>query len=138
MARVNIEAANIRESGMARAETEAAIIRESGIARGKEVEAVGLARAKSFQEQAAALGQGPTALINVAAALSEHGMKVVPDILVNGAGGSLDGVAAALTRWLASISGNGLPPLVPHDVPAVVHAAPEVHVNGAPAEPTAG
>jgi hypothetical protein len=60
-----------------------------------------MARAKSFAEQVAALGQGPTAMINVATTLSENGMKVMPDILVTGgAGGSLDALAAALTKWL--------------------------------------
>jgi uncharacterized membrane protein YqiK len=106
MAKVAVEAATVRETGLARAETEAAIIRESGLARGQEVEAVGMARAKSFAEQVSALGQGPTALINVAATLSEHGVKVMPDILVtSGNGGSLDGLAATLMKWIGSGSG---------------------------------
>jgi uncharacterized membrane protein YqiK len=110
MAKVGVEAATVRETGLARAEAEAAIIRESGLARGQEVEAIGMARAKSFAEQVSALGQGPTALINVAATLSEHGMKVMPDILVTSAagGGSLDALAAALTKWVGGGLGGGL------------------------------
>jgi uncharacterized membrane protein YqiK len=104
MAKVAIDAAAVRESGMARAETEAALIRETGLARGQEVEAIGMARAKSFAEQVTALGQGPVALINTVASLSEHGMKVMPDILVTGSGGSLDALAAQLTKWLGGMS----------------------------------
>ena len=102
---MSIDAAGIRETGMARAETEAAIIRESGLARGQEVEAVGMARARSFEAQVDALGQGPTALINAVASLAEHGVKLMPEILVaGGAGGgsAIDGLAAAMMRYFST------------------------------------
>jgi hypothetical protein len=94
------EAAYIHETGMAKVGIEAAMIRETGLADGQKVQAIGLARAKGFEAQVAALGQAPTALINVAAALAEHNVKVIPDILVAGGGGALDGLAAAVMQWL--------------------------------------
>ncbi len=115
LARVDIDAAMIRETGMARAHTEAAIVRETGLAQGEQVEAVGMARAKSFSAQVDALGQAPTALINISAALAEHGVKIMPDILVTGGGGSLDGLAAAMMKWLGTSSSSK---------PVVVEQAP--------------
>lgn len=102
LAKVDIDAAMIRETGMARAHTEAAIVRETGLAQGEQVEAVGLARAKSFAAQVEALGQAPTALINITAALSEHGIKIMPDILVAGGGGGADAVAGPARRGEAA------------------------------------
>ncbi len=91
------EATYIAETGRAKgAEVEAV-----GLANGKAVEAVGLARAKGFEAQVRALGQGPTAVINVAAALAERGVKIMPEILAVGGGASLEGLAAALMRHLS-------------------------------------
>ena len=90
----------------ARADGESTYIRETGAARGAEVEAVGLARAKAFRGQVEALGQNATALVNAITALAEHNVDFVPDILVmggNGGGGSLDGLAAQLTRYLGAV-----------------------------------
>jgi len=90
----------------AKADGEATFIRETGTARGAEVEAVGLARATAFRKQVEALGQNATALVNVITALAEHNVNFVPEILVmgggNGGGGSLDGLAAQLTRYLGA------------------------------------
>jgi len=47
-----------------------------------------------------ALGQGPTAIINVTTALAERGIKIMPEILAVGGGGTLDGVCATLMRFL--------------------------------------
>jgi hypothetical protein len=82
------------------ADGEATYISETGRAKGAEVEAVGLARAKGFEAQVRALGQGPTAVINVATALAERGVKIVPEILSVGGGGTLDGVGATLMKYL--------------------------------------
>jgi hypothetical protein len=96
------EAAYIAETGRAKgAEVEAV-----GVANGKAVEAVGLARAKGFEAQVRALGQGPTAVINVATALAERGVKIVPETLAVG-GGSLEGVAASLMRFLGRMKDEG-------------------------------
>ena len=65
-----------------------------------EVEAVGLARAKAYREQVQALGQMPTAFVNAVTVLAERNAKVMPDILVTGGGGSLDGLAATLMKYL--------------------------------------
>ena len=91
----------------AEAEGEAAFIRQTGTAKGAEVEAVGMARAKAFRAQAEALGQAPTALVNMATILAEKNLKFVPEILVAGGGtGSIDGLAGALMRYL-KVGGEG-------------------------------
>ena len=64
------------------------------------MEAVGLARARGFEAEVRALGQGPTAVINVTTALAERGVKIMPEILAIGGGGSLEGVAATLMKFL--------------------------------------
>ncbi|HET6455001.1 MAG TPA: SPFH domain-containing protein [Armatimonadota bacterium] len=89
----------------AEADGEATFIRETGKAKGAEVEAVGLARAKAYEEQVKALGQTPTALVNSINALAEKGIKIVPEILVAGGGGgsgAIEGLAASLMGYLGS------------------------------------
>ena len=69
---------------------------------------MGLARAKAFQAQVQALGQTPTALVNAVTVLAERGAKFMPDILVtggSGGGGSIDGLAASLMKYLGGGSG---------------------------------
>ena len=88
---------------------EAEYIRLTGTARGAEVEAVGLARAKSYQAQVSALGSTATALVNVIGSLSDGHTKFVPDILVTGGGNggsAIDGLAAAAMRFLGG-AGSG-------------------------------
>src|SRR5262249_1731396 len=101
---------------------EAEYIRLTGTARGAEVEAVGLARAKGYQAQVAALGSTATALVNVIGPLSEGHAKFVPDILVTGGGNggsAIDGLAAAAMRFLGSpgkapaAPGGSAAPVVP-------------------------
>ena len=82
------------------ADGEATYIAETGRAKGAEIEAVGLASAKGFEAQVKALGQGPTAIINVATALAERGIKIVPEILAVGGSGTFDGVGATLMKYL--------------------------------------
>lgn len=106
---VDIETNNAN-ARIARADGEATYIRETGKAKGAEVEAVGLARAKSFQAQVQALGQNPTALVNAVTVLAERNAKFMPEILVMGGaggGGSLDGLAATLMKYLGGGSGGG-------------------------------
>ena len=101
---------------------EAEYIRLTGTARGAEVEAVGLARARGYQAQVAALGSTATALVNVIGSLSEGHAKFVPDILVTGGGNggsALDGLAASAMRFLGGpgkvtpASGVAPAPIVP-------------------------
>lgn len=87
---------NNAQARKAEADGEAAYISGTGRAKAAEVEAVGLARAKGFEAQVKALGQTPTALVNVATVLSDKNMKIVPDVLV--AGESLEGLAATLIQ----------------------------------------
>ncbi len=93
----------------AEGEGEASFIRETGAARGAEVEAVGLARARGYEAQVRALGQGPTALVNIAGSLAEGRVKFVPDVLVAGgaAGGALDGLAGTLVQFLRGGGSDG-------------------------------
>ncbi len=93
----------------AEADGEATYIRETGAAKGAEVEAVGMARAKAYKAQVAALGQGPTALVNSVDALSKSGVSFVPQILVAGGGngGILEALAAQI---MGSISRQGTVP----------------------------
>jgi hypothetical protein len=83
------------------ADGEATYIAETGRAKAAEVEAVGLARAKGFEAQVRALGQGPTAVINVTTALAERNVKIVPEILALGGTSTLQGVGATLMKFLA-------------------------------------
>jgi uncharacterized membrane protein YqiK len=96
------EAAFVELTGKAEAAKTEAI----GLAEAKATEALGLARAAGFREQTQALGQTATALVAVANAVAEGHITVVPEVLVAGGGGSLDGLAATLMRTLGT-SGNG-------------------------------
>jgi len=100
----------------AEAEGEAAYIRETGAAKGAEVEAVGLARAKGFEEQVKALGANATALVNIIGQLADGRVKFVPEVLVTGGnGGAVEGLAGSLMRFLNM---NPKTPEVKSDKPA--------------------
>jgi len=90
---------NDARSRKAEAEGEASFLEQTGNAKGAEIRAVGLARAEGFQAQVAALGAQATALLNVATALAEAHVKLVPDVLVTGAnGGLVEGFVASLMK----------------------------------------
>ena len=88
------------------ADGEVTYIAETGRAKGAEVEAVGLARAKGFEAQVRALGQGPTAVINVASTLAERGVTIMPEVLTLGDGATANGVGATLMRFLSERTGS--------------------------------
>jgi hypothetical protein len=92
----------------AEADGEAFYISETGAAKGAEVEAVGMARAKAYKAQVAALGQVPTALVNSVDALSRSGASFVPQILVAGGGngGVLEGLAAQIMGAISRQTGQ--------------------------------
>ncbi len=72
---------------------------QTGRAKGAEVEAVGLARAKAAEQLKLAVGEQSTTLVNAIDAVMKGDKKIVPEILVMGGnGGSLDGLAATLTK----------------------------------------
>ncbi len=108
------EAAYVRLTGQAEASRTEAV----GLANAKAVEALGLARATGFEEQRKALGGPATALVNAINAISEGHVTVVPEVLVTGGGGSLDGLAATLMRSLATQNGDGKEPESPPELPA--------------------
>ena len=78
-----------------------------GLAEARAVEALGIARATGFEEQRQAIGEGPTAIVAVANAVAEGKITVVPEVLVTGGGGSLDGLAATLIRTFSNGGGRG-------------------------------
>ena len=71
--------------------------REDRHRQGAEIRAVGLARAEGFKAQVEALGSQATALLNVATALAESHIKIVPDVLVSGGQG-----ASSTDTWQTS------------------------------------
>jgi len=97
------EAAFVRLTGEAEASKTQAI----GLAEAKATEALGLARAAGFEAQTQALGQTATALVAVANAVAEGHITVVPEVLVAGGGGAIEGLAATLMRTLGT---NGQTP----------------------------
>jgi uncharacterized membrane protein YqiK len=105
---INRARANARK---AEAEGEAAFVRVTGEAEGTRrraiglgdaaaVEALGLAKAKGYEAQVHSLGSTPTAAVAIANALSEGKLDVMPEVLVTGGGGALDGLAATFMRSL--------------------------------------
>jgi regulator of protease activity HflC (stomatin/prohibitin superfamily) len=82
----------------AEAEGEAFYVEKTGTAKGAEVRAIGLARAAGFEAQVKALGSNATALLNVATALAEAHVKLVPDVLVTGQHGLLDAFVGTLLK----------------------------------------
>jgi len=89
-------------------EAEAAKTQAIGVAEARAIEAQGLARAVGYEAQTDALGSGATAIVAVAQAVSEGHVQVVPEVLVAGGGGSLDGLAASLMKSLSTgPNGNG-------------------------------
>lgn len=81
-------------------EAEAAKTQAIGVAEARAIEAQGLARAVGYEAQTDALGSGATAIVAVAQAVSEGHVQVVPEVLVAGGGGSIEGLAATLMRSL--------------------------------------
>jgi uncharacterized membrane protein YqiK len=112
---INRARANARK---AEADGEAAYVRVTGEAEGSRrraiglgdaaaVEALGLAKAKGYQAQVESLGSTPTAAVAIANALSEGKLDVVPEVLVTGGGGALEGLAATFMRSLNANGENG-------------------------------
>lgn len=78
--------------------------RNIGLGDAAAVEALGLARARGYEAQVQALGSGPTAAVAIANAVSEGKIDVMPEVLVTGGGGAIEGLAAAFMR---SLNGKG-------------------------------
>src|SRR5258707_1270049 len=95
----------------AEADGEAAFVELTGAAEGSRrraiglgdaaaTQALGLARAKGYEAQTRSLGAGPTAAVAIANAVSEGKITVVPEVLVTGGGGAVEGLAATFMRAL--------------------------------------
>jgi uncharacterized membrane protein YqiK len=97
------EAAYVQLTG----EAEAARTQAIGLAEAKATEALGLARAAGFDAQKEALGGPATAVVAVANAVAEGHINVVPEVLVTGGGGALEGLAATFMRSLTNGGADG-------------------------------
>src|SRR5438067_7489379 len=112
---INRARANARK---AEADGEAAYVRVTGEAEGSRrraiglgdaaaAEALGLAKARGYEAQVLSLGSTPTAAVAIANALSEGKLDVMPEVLVTGGGGALEGLAATFMRSLNNNGENG-------------------------------
>ena len=88
----------------------ASYTKQTGVAQADVIEAQGLAKAAGFRAQTAAIGAAETMAVNVATVLSDKKMQIVPQILVVGGqgGGSLEALAATLTKYVAGQPQTGL------------------------------
>ncbi len=100
------EAAFVERTGQA----EATKVQALGLAEAKAVEALGLARAEGFKAQREALGTQATAIVAVANAVADGRLTIVPEVLVTGGGGSVEGLAATLMRYFGNGTGGPRPP----------------------------
>jgi uncharacterized membrane protein YqiK len=91
---------NQAEARRAEGEGEAAFVRLTGEAEAARTEAIGLAKAAGFEAQRDAIGAVPTAVVAVVGAIADGGVDIMPDVLVTGTGGTLDGLAATLMNTL--------------------------------------
>ena len=112
---------NNAKARKAEADGESTYTAQTGAAKAAEVEAVGLAKAKAYSEQVAALGQGATALVNVVDAISKSKTPFVPNILVvggNGSGSATDGLAATLMGLFAKNMTPSVTPINEEPIPS--------------------
>jgi regulator of protease activity HflC (stomatin/prohibitin superfamily) len=93
---------NNAEARKAQADGEATYLEKIGVAKGAEPRSVGLANAEAYIKQAEALGLQGTMWVNIANALSKSQQPFMPNILVTGGGGAIEGLAAALTGKFGS------------------------------------
>lgn len=124
------EAAYVELTGRA----EATKIEAIGLGNARAVEALGLARAEGFKAQVDSLGQSATAIVAVANAVSEGNITVVPEVLVTGGGGALDGLAATLMRTFGNgrgPDGAGDAPEAPREEPPALDEPEMAAIGGA-------
>jgi regulator of protease activity HflC (stomatin/prohibitin superfamily) len=95
------EAAYVELTGAAEGSRKRAI----GLGEAAAIQALGLARAKGYEAQIRSLGSGPTAAVAIANAVSEGKLTVVPEVLVTGGGGAIEGLAATFMRALNGSNG---------------------------------
>ncbi len=88
----------------------ASYTKQTGVAQAEVIEAQGLAKAAGFRAQTQAIGAAGTMAVNVATVLADKKMQIVPQILVVGGagGGSLEALAATLTKFVAGQPQTGI------------------------------
>jgi uncharacterized membrane protein YqiK len=96
---------NNADARVQQARGESEFIKQTGTAGADVIRAQGLAKAEGFKAQNDAIGSTSTALVNVATVLADKGAQFVPQILVMGGGGAVEGLAATLTKVLAGQAG---------------------------------
>jgi regulator of protease activity HflC (stomatin/prohibitin superfamily) len=128
------EAAYVQLTG----EAEGARRQAIGLGEAKATEALGLARAIGFNAQKEALGGPATAVVAVANAVADGHITVVPEVLVTGGGGSLDGLAATLMRTFTGGNGNAATPSgsKPNETPELLSKERDGPTGTERAEPT--
>jgi len=85
-----------RESAKITADGEAYVLTTVGSAKAKNIDEVGSAEAGVIKKKTDAMGQEQFAIVQVAEHLSKNGMKIVPDILIQGASGGSGSIVDAL------------------------------------------
>jgi hypothetical protein len=100
------------------AEGRAQAVVVEGEAEGRKILAVGGATAEAYEKQVEAVGQLNLAGIEVTKAIATAGLKITPDVLVNGGGdGGANVFAAFIAQLLATNHVAGLPGLPPGEEP---------------------
>jgi len=122
------EAAYVRLTGQAEADRTQAV----GLAEARATEALGLAKAAGYDAQREAIGEVATAAVAVAGAIADGHISIVPEVLVTGGGGALEGLAATLMGSLRS-AGPDLPSGAREAAAAAVEAAVAEPVEEEPA-----
>ena len=93
----------------------ASFTKQTGEAQADVIRAQGVAKAQGFKAQNDAIGRAGTLAVNVATVLAEKKMQIMPQILVTGGGGgSIEALAATLTKLFANQAGV-VAPLTEHD-----------------------
>jgi uncharacterized membrane protein YqiK len=92
---------NNADARVQEARGESEYVKQTGTAQADVIRVQGIAKAEGFKAQNEAIGQTGTMLVNVATVLADRSVKIMPDILVTGGGGSIEGLAATLTRMFS-------------------------------------
>jgi len=95
---------NNADARVQEARGESEFVKQTGTAQADVIRAQGVAKADGFKAQNEAIGQTGTMLVNIATVLADKSIKIVPDTLVTGGGGSIEGLAATLTRMFSTKS----------------------------------
>lgn len=118
---VRVETAkNNADVAKRQADGEAYATMEKGKAEAAKVLAIGAAQGEAYEKQSKAIGREATAIVQIAHTIRDGRIKIVPDVLVTGGNGSLEGLAASLighfrrsTTEVPELDAGSIPPPVP-------------------------